>query len=40
MVGVVNELREMVKGLDGNWLSEFCGEKGIKWIFIMLVVLY
>ena len=33
MVGAANELREMVKGLDGNRLSEFCGEKGIKWIF-------
>ncbi|XP_068749365.1 uncharacterized protein [Montipora capricornis] len=33
MVGVANELREMVKGLDGNRLSQFCGEKGIKWIF-------
>ena len=33
MVGAANELREMVKGLDDNRLSEFCGEKGIKWIF-------
>ena len=33
MVGAAKELREMVKDLDGNQLSEFCGEKGIKWIF-------
>ena len=30
MVGAANELREMVKDLDGNQLSEFCGEKSIK----------
>ena len=33
MVGAAKELTEMVKDLDGNQLSEFCGEKGIKWIF-------
>ena len=33
MVGAAKELREMVKDLDDNQLSEFCGEKGIKWIF-------
>ena len=33
MVGAANELKEMVKNLDGNQLREFCGEKGIKWIF-------
>ena len=29
-VGAAEELREMVKDLDGNQLSEFCEEKGIK----------
>ena len=33
MVGVARELREMVYGLDAKQLQEFCGEKGIQWIF-------
>lgn len=33
MVGAANELKEMVKDLDGDQLQEFCGEKSIKWIF-------
>ena len=33
MVGAANELKEMVKDLDGDQSREFCGEKSIKWIF-------
>ena len=33
MVAAANELKKMVKHLDGHKLREFCGEKCIKWIF-------
>ena len=33
MVGAARELHEMVCGLDAKQLQEFCGEKGIQWIF-------
>jgi len=32
MVGDSNELKEMVKDLDGDQLQEFCGERSVNWI--------
>lgn len=33
MVGTVKELCKMVKGVDANQLWQYCGQKGIQWIF-------
>lgn len=40
MVGVEWELCEMVEGLDFDKFCDFCVERSINWLFIVLVVFY